>query len=354
MTFPVEVPRKALVCALDWGLGHVARTTPLVRSLLAAGSRVTLASNGRSADWWRFEFPGLEVRELPDYGVRYAKGLWLVPGLLGSLPRILRAIRREADLVHAWQQEEGFDLVLSDNRFGCRAAAARSIFITHQLRLSAPRGLGWSEPLGERLMSRLTRRFQEIWIPDRSGDACLSGKLGHPARPDRFRPLRYIGPLSRFAKGSPDTVWSVPWDTVALVSGPEPSRTGFEAKLRQILSHRPGRHLLVRGRPDLANPSFEIPSQGLVEVPHLATSDLACALQSAGQIVCRGGYSTIMDLAALGVLDDRCLFVPTPGQTEQEYLAGELASKGLGRTLSERELCSRRHPSAGCGGTRLR
>jgi hypothetical protein len=335
MNFPIEPPRSTLVCALDWGLGHVARTTPLVRALLAGGSRVTLASNGRSAAWWRAEFPDLEVRGLPDYGVRYAPGIWLVPGLLGSLPRIVGAIRAEHALVRRWQQDDRFDLVLSDNRYGCRAPDTRSIFITHQLRLPAPRGLGWSEPLGERLVARLTRPFQEIWVPDRKDGFCLSGKLGHPSRAASFPPLRHIGPLSRFAGILPDPAWAGPWDTVALVSGPEPSRTCFESKLRQILSQRPGRHLLVRGRPDIPSTSLDPARSDLLEAPHLPSPALAAALAGAREIICRGGYSTVMDLDALGVLDRRCLFVPTPGQTEQEYLAEHLATSHHCRTVAE-------------------
>jgi hypothetical protein len=335
MKFPIAPPRSALVCALDWGLGHVARTTPLVRTLLEAGSKVTLASNGRSAAWWRSEFPSLEVRELPDYGVRYAPGIWLVPGLLGSLPRIVRAIRSEAALVASWQRRDGFDLILSDNRYGCHAAGAMSVFVTHQLRLSAPRALRFAEPFGERLVARLVRPFREVWIPDRKDGFCLSGKLGHPSRTGPFPPLRHIGPLSRFGEIAPDPTWAGPWDTVGLVSGPEPSRTTFESALRQIMSKRNGRHLLVCGRPEASFPApFPAPS-GLVEVPHLPTTALATALIGAREIVCRGGYSTLMDLETLGVLDNRCLFVPTPGQTEQEYLAHHLASQGRGRRTAE-------------------
>jgi len=337
MTFPVAAPKSALVCALDWGLGHVARTTPLVRSLLATGAKVTLASNGRSAAWWRSEFPDLEVRDLPDYGVTYRNGWMLVPGLLASLPRIARAIRQESTLVKNWQAVDGFDLVLSDNRYGCRAAGTKSVLLTHQLRLAAPGRLERLEPLGEIAMSRMVRRFDEIWIPDNADEICLSGKLGHPARADSFPKIRHIGPLSRFA-GIPSAAWVEAWDTVALVSGPEPARTAFESKIRQILSRRPGRHLLVCGRPDLPEAPSELPGSGLVMVPHLATPDLARALTGAQEIICRGGYSTVMDLAALGILDERCLFVPTPGQTEQEYLARHLAQTRKTRTIGEAEL----------------
>jgi hypothetical protein len=43
--------------------------------------------------------------------------------------------------------------------------------------------------------------------------------------------------------------------------------------------------------------------------------------ENARMIIARSGYSTIMDLEALGLLD-KTEFHPTPGQSEQEYLAG--------------------------------
>ena len=331
-------PRRVLVCALDWGLGHVARTTPLVRELLSRGATVVLASNGRSADLWRREFPDLELRELPDYAVRYSPGPWLIPSLLFSLRRVRRAIREESLLLNSWRGE-GFDLVLSDNRYGCAMPGVFSILLTHQLRLAAPAGLGWTEPLGERLMAWIAKPFSEIWIPDRAWGPTLSGRLGHPSKPGLFPPLRYLGPLSRFTTAVPDPAWSGPWDTVGLISGPEPTRTRFEAALRDLFGRRPGRHLLVRGRPDLDATS--VPHSGnVVEVPHMDTALLAAALRGATEIVTRGGYSTVMDLDALGLLGPRCLFVPTPGQTEQESLVRDLASRGLARTCRQRDLSS--------------
>lgn len=336
---PLErAPEHALVCALDWGLGHVARTSVMVRRLLDAGSRVTLASNGRSADWWRAEFPDLPLRELPDYAVSYASGPWLVPGLLASLPRLLRAIRQEKRLLETWKAE-GFDLVLSDNRYGCRIPGVKSVLMTHQLRLAAPRRLRHFEGIGERLMARMVGGFDEVWIPDHVSSHGLSGKLGHPASPRSFPPLCYVGPLSRMAGVQPDARWAGPWELVVLVSGPEPGRTRLEAMARNAFQNRPGRSLLVRGRPDLP-PSMadNLPDDGWVEVSHLATPALAAVLSNAHRILSRCGYSTIMDLDALGILDNRCLWCPTPGQTEQEALAEALVGSGKGVIVSESAL----------------
>jgi hypothetical protein len=312
-----------LVCALDWGLGHASRSSVLVRSWVEQGASVTLAGNGRSLAFWRKEFPGLPCRVLPDYGIRYAPGPLLLPSLLLSLPRLASVRSAEYRLVQSWRDD--FDAVVSDNRFGCVLRGKRSIFLTHQLHLAAPSWLERCEPFAEWTMARLLAPFDEIWIPDHAQEG-LSGKLGHPLHPERFPALRWIGPLSRFSNpGDVPSPWSGPWDVLGLVSGPEPSRTDFERDLRRTLQRIPGRHLIVRGMPHLLLPAGPSDASGLQETPHLATPDLATALRGAKRIVSRGGYSTLMDLERLGLLDARCLLVPTPGQTEQEYLGQHLA-----------------------------
>jgi hypothetical protein len=48
------------------------------------------------------------------------------------------------------------------------------------------------------------------------------------------------------------------------------------------------------------------------------SEELSWALAEAGTVVCRSGYSTLLDLAVLG---RTAVLVPTPGQPEQEDLA---------------------------------
>ena len=49
------------------------------------------------------------------------------------------------------------------------------------------------------------------------------------------------------------------------------------------------------------------------------------ALQKANMVICRSGYSTLMDLVKL---QKKAILIPTPGQTEQEYLAKQLNEQG--------------------------
>jgi hypothetical protein len=60
-------------------------------------------------------------------------------------------------------------------------------------------------------------------------------------------------------------------------------------------------------------------------VSHCAPDALRDLLQGAGALCCRGGYTTIMELDALG---RNAILVPTPGQTEQRYLCERLHAAG--------------------------
>ena len=61
-------------------------------------------------------------------------------------------------------------------------------------------------------------------------------------------------------------------------------------------------------------------------ISHIPGEELFQLILCSEIIISRGGYSTLMDLA---VLNKKCIFVPTPGQTEQEYLVEELHNKKM-------------------------
>jgi UDP-N-acetylglucosamine:LPS N-acetylglucosamine transferase len=67
---------------------------------------------------------------------------------------------------------------------------------------------------------------------------------------------------------------------------------------------------------------------------HLAAAELEPLIRRSAIVLSRPGYSTVMDLVRLG---RRAIFVPTPGQTEQEYLGSYLSQRGLGCCLPQRQ-----------------
>ena len=80
----------------------------------------------------------------------------------------------------------------------------------------------------------------------------------------------------------------------------------------------------MRGLPDAVQ---LIPSTNMIRFfNHLPAKMLNEEMQKASCIIARSGYSTVMDIAALG---KKSILIPTPGQTEQEYLAGYLAEKNF-------------------------
>ena len=112
---------------------------------------------------------------------------------------------------------------------------------------------------------------------------------------------------------------------VAVISGLEPHRTILQERLLKLFARKAEKSLIVEGKPADTVRYRQI--CGVDVVSHLDDTDLAFVLQNADNIYCRSGYSTLMELYALGI--NRATLIPTPGQTEQEYLAEYFANKGF-------------------------
>ncbi|MFC2578933.1 MAG: glycosyltransferase [Bacteroidota bacterium] len=115
------------------------------------------------------------------------------------------------------------------------------------------------------------------------------------------------------------------YQNVAVISGLEPHRTILQERLLKFFARKAEKSLIVEGKPADTVRYRQI--CGVDVVSHLDDTDLAFVLQNADNIYCRSGYSTLMDLYALGI--NRATLIPTPGQTEQEYLAEYFANKGF-------------------------
>ena len=113
-------------------------------------------------------------------------------------------------------------------------------------------------------------------------------------------------------------------DLLIVLSGPEPQRSIFEEKIIHDIAHYPGRATIVRGLPGALN---LMPSSNTIKFyNHLAAEELNKEMNKAEYVISRSGYSTIMDIITL---QKKSILVPTPGQTEQEYLAAYLSAKNI-------------------------
>ncbi len=311
-----------LVAPLNWGLGHAARCIPLVRRHLAQGDEVLLAGCGESLALLRRHFPDLRWIALPPLELTYSRGSSQVFAMLRNLPKIVRQSIGAHRVLRRLLRQEQIDLVISDNLFGFRSNQVRSVYITHQLRILLPRPWQWLEPAAAWAHRWVWRHYDEVWIPDYEDPArALSGRMSHGVKPDPR--LHYIDPISRFEGCQGMAIESdyAGYDTVAVLSGLEPQRTLFEQAIMQRYAGSDKTLLLVEGK--ISSPQTRLRHGNITRVAHLGDTDLAAALLTARHIISRSGYSSVMDMAALGVLD-RVEWHATPGQPEQEYLEERL------------------------------
>lgn len=321
--------QRILIAPLDWGLGHATRCIPLIRKWISDGHEVVLAVSGNTEQLLRGQFPGLRFIPLQGYNVHYSKGSGLIYSLLWQLPKILRAIRAENKWLSQLLEHEHFDLVVSDNRYGLHSKKAKCVLITHQVWIKVPYPWRLANGVIHKKIHQFINRFDECWIPDRQGESSLAGELSHGKNSPGN--VKYIGWLSRFRTAAPA---KQPSDKhVVLISGPEPQRSIFEAKML-YRARREGRPtLIIRGQPGDTSP--EINEGPIRIVNHLQDEEMLHALLHAERITCRPGYSTLMDLRLIG---KKATLVPTPGQTEQEYLAGRLGKRENWEVISQDEL----------------
>ncbi|MBL7950637.1 MAG: glycosyltransferase [Flavobacteriales bacterium] len=307
--------KRILVAPLDWGLGHSTRCIPIIQRLIERGGVPVIGADNGPLALLRSEFPQLEHVRIPGANIRYSKGASQLWSMARQFPEMVRSVRAENALFDRIRTDLRLNAVISDQRFGLRSPDLPSVLITHQVFPFTPIAQGALRKLNLRHMSR----FHKCWIMDEAKEPGLAGELSH----GRSLPTnaRYIGTVSRMARAISSAASN--YRIVAVISGPEPHRTLLDGILSEQLQRIEGEHLLVRGLP--AN--SEIKQIGNVRcVPHLNSTQLAQAMASAELIVSRSGYTTLMDLVALG---RSAVVIPTPGQAEQEYL-GELHS-GTGR-----------------------
>ena len=279
---------------------------------------MVLGGNGESLTLLRKHFPSLAVLPLAPLKLQYSKGQRQVLAMLCALPKIIRSARLDHQMLDEYLRYEQIDEVISDNRFGLYSSKTHCIYLTHQLTIALPHPWQWLEPLVARWHRRIISRYDECRIPDESvskdGRPGLAGRLSHPAiMPPN---AKYIGILSRFTgKGyKSDSSYKV----VAVLSGLEPQRTLFEEAIVRQYENTDDTVLVVRGK--MQGPPTVVKHGKITIAPWLDDNHLAAYLLGAERIICRSGYSTVMDMYALGVMH-KVEWHPTPGQPEQEYLA---------------------------------
>jgi UDP:flavonoid glycosyltransferase YjiC (YdhE family) len=318
--------KRILLAPLDWGLGHATRCIPIIKLLFDQGAEVLVAAEGPVALLLQKEFPSLVILPLRGYRVSYStnKSFFFLK-MLSQSPAIVKAIKHEKSWLNHIIIEHEIDAVISDNRFGFYKNKTSCVFITHQL--SIPAGNKLLDRLSQKINYRYINKFSECWVPDLEGKDNLAGELSHPKKLPGI-PVRYLGILSRCEKK--DMQKEI--DLLIVISGPEPQRTIFENILLKQSADMEGRIVFLRGLPAAAHDELLPGNKNTSIHNHLPASALNELIQRSKLVVARCGYSTIMDLAAL---KQKAILIPTPGQTEQEWLAKHVMEKKIFYTTSQ-------------------
>ncbi len=314
-----------LFCVLNWGLGHATRSIPIIEELLLQGAQVTVASDGAALELLKSALPGLQTIELQPYDVKYAHSN-MYRSIAPQMPKIMRAMQAEKKAVNKLLSNGSFDAIINDNRYGIQPSQDfPSVFLTHQLHIKI--GIPIIKQVVNSVVKKIIHRYSCCWIPDTECSSNLSGELSHTTG---YSNIRFIGTLSRLHKLDLQKFYSV----AAILSGPEPQRSYLEDQIRQQLRFAPGRSILVRGTKNKYTGKIPLPKYS--DIIDLAdAAQMNTILSCSDNVLARSGYSTIMDLTRFG---NQAILVPTPGQTEQEYLATRLAQQNYCVTQKQSSL----------------
>jgi UDP:flavonoid glycosyltransferase YjiC (YdhE family) len=324
-----------LVAPLNWGLGHATRCIPLIHTLQQLGCEVITASDGASRTLLVEEFPLLTHLSSPHTPIRYSRYKWLFGwAMLRLIPRFWIQLKREQRWIKKTVRRYHINAIISDNRYGLAHPNVPAVIITHQLGIRTGYGR-LADRLARQLLYRYINRYQAVWVPDVGKEPSLAGALSHPLQVPAI-PLHYIGMLNRLSMAQPQPA---PADgpVLVLLSGPEPQRTILEKIILEQAASYTEQLIVVRGLPTSAsnntanNDANEEPPPtppnslallyGVSRVKlfdHLSAADLQALLPTVSYIICRSGYTTLMEMIPL---QKKLLLIPTPGQPEQTYLA---------------------------------
>ena len=309
----IATNKKVLFTVLNWGLGHATRSIPVIQSLLSNKVQVVIAGDGDSFALLKATFPSLKSYELPALNVSYSSKIPLAIAMLSFIPKFIKNIEDDTLAIDKIIQTENPDAILSDHRYGTRSTNIPSILIAHQLRIQVPSHVKFLEEILWKKHLKYLEKFDEIWIPDVEGENNLAGDLAHHPSIKNHLKVRFIGPLSRLEKTNP-IITNMKYDVICLLSGPEPQRSILENKFIEQAKNLSLKSLLIQGKPqNQSTNTFKS-----IDIKSYANQDELSELMLHDTIfVTRSGYSTLMDLAKFA---KKAIVVPTPGQTEQQYL----------------------------------
>jgi predicted glycosyltransferase len=324
--------KKILIVPLSWGLGHATRLIPVIDAFKKQGAEVLISGGPAQIQILHESFPELRIVKLPYLQIKLNSGRSQLLHLLFQLPGVILYLFREYYALRRLIRKEKPHGIISDNCYALRNRKVPSIIITHQLQIQVPGSIKFMQSFVNAINHKLIRKFDACWIPDLPGSNNLAGQLSE--QPSKGIQSRYIGILSRFGILPIKNKAVIPkcGSILFIISGPENQRSHFEDLIYKEVQNLPENtsFKVIRGLP-VSGPERKEANW----YAHANTLEMYRFISEAETIICRSGYSTIMDLALLG---KSAWLIPTPGQSEQEYLAKHLSEKGIFLSESQSRL----------------
>ncbi len=296
----------------SWGLGHATRSLPVLRRLLSEDNNITVISNGRSLEVLKKELGEQATYvDIPDYPMLLSENTrqFLAKSMV-YWPVFIKRIEDGLAELQKILDKKQYDCIISDARYDMYSKTTPSFFISHQMRIMNPLQIKMFENAMERFNMFFFKRYKGVIVPDYKENN-LSGDLSHNLKRIDEDTIHYVGVLSDFTRQP----MKKDIDYLISISGPEPQRSYLEEKLASQAEELQGNVVMTLGKAE----KYSVTKKKHLTTYSFVTKELREELlNKAKLVVSRSGYSTLMDVAVVGT---KALFIPTPGQIEQEYLS---------------------------------
>jgi len=299
------------------------RGSERIAQFIQEGNTVEIACSENQDSFFRKRFPELILHvSLPNNHIQIesGKGLFFKLGL--RVFEFRSNWKKENRWLNEHLQSNSYDIIYSDNRYGFHHPNVHSVLLTHQLSLPGPSHL---LTLPQWALNRNLRNFNSIEIPDYPTLPNLSGELSRHKQKNK---TSFIGPLSQIKQQNLPSKKQL----LLILSGPEPQRSRFAKDILEETSFL-GFPVLVAGESFVKSNNSNATLLGYCDQQQLEQ-----LMNESSHIVCRSGYSTLMELDAI---QKKALLVPTSGQFEQEYLAKYWAEQFNFPTANENEISTK-------------
>lgn len=317
----MKTDKRILICPLNWGLGHATRCIPIIHKLQQEGNILLIASSGCAGELLQQEFPTLEYIHFPGFSITYSKHHSQTLRIVLSFPKIIYYSFKEHFVLKKLIKIHDINCVISDNRFGLWNKDITTAYITHQLNIKLPKHVKIFEKLTWYIHRYFIEKYNYCIIPDnQQSTLSLAGDLVHQRKLPKN--AFFCSPLSRFSKSIQNTSTKFQSNILIILSGIEPQRSILEKLLLQQLTKINQKAILIQGLPNETKYKKNIGN--ITIISYVLHQELQELINNTDLVICRSGYSSIMDLVAI---NKQAIIIPTPGQPEQEYLAKYLHEK---------------------------